>query len=155
MATKSTNKRSYAEAFAGIAEHAWKHRTAVVAGARHHILIFDYEKTDKAKQSDLLSTFQLDSLAGCAKLRADRYVWTHPTRVPFALASMDADPFVIADEDISSAYGPVSWFLMLDLETGEVYGVDVTAGYVAEEGATMVVIASSVAGLEITEGSTL
>jgi len=142
--------RAYADAFAAVAPHAWRHRTADIRGQRHELLVFDFEKTDRAKRQDLLSVFQVDSLPDYARSKKGvGHHWVHPTRIPFALAAVDAGPFAVDDRDISCAYGPVQWILLLDCETGEVWGIDVSEGYVAETGAAVVRLAASLAELDI------
>lgn len=112
--------------------------------------MFNFEKTDRAKRQELLSVFQVDSLPGYARSKKGvNHQWEHATRVPFALAALDAGPFAIDAKDISCAYGPVQWILLLDLESGEVWGIDVSAGYVAETGAEAVCLAASVDELDI------
>ncbi len=43
----------------------------------------------------------------------------------------------------------MQWILLLDCETGEVWGIDVSEGYVAETGAAVVRLAASLAELDI------
>lgn len=143
--------RSPADALAAVKPHAWRHRTAILQGRRHDMLVFDFAKTDPARRQMLLADLQLDSLPDHATSKQGvGHRWVHPTRVPFALAAIDAGPFVIDGKDIVGAYGPLRWFLLLDSATGEVWGVDVGAGYVAETGAEVVRLAASVAELDIT-----
>lgn len=138
------------EAFAALVPHAWRHRTAILQGQRHDILVFDFAKTDPAKRQMLLGDFQLDSLPEyAASKKGVGHRWVHPTRIPFALASQGAGPFVIDTKDIVGAYGPLRWFLLLDSETGEVWGIDISDGYVAETGAEVVRLAASVGELDI------
>lgn len=144
---------SYAESYATVAPFAWRHCLVTLPTGEHHVLVFDFEKTDKAKRERMMATFGMSALQGYAEEKGGKTVWTHETRKPFALVSKsDGDPFVVDERDIAAAYDTVHGWLLLDLQSGAVFFVDTPDGYVPEDDGAAVEVAPSVKALGIKAG---